>query len=263
MKAPQLKQTKNYNMFVPNEQNRDVDGTKMLEKSMLENGYDEGLPIRCVQHNTKLKITHGHHRFHVARKLGLPVWYIVASNKNLSLFDSESSARAWDIKDYTDARARAGDANAAEVLKYHRETGVPLGAAISLVGGESGGSGNQRVLMKAGTFKKRHTAQADAVRKIVIELCENGIDFASNTLMVNAISKCVLLKEFDVDQFIYKCKTHKSSMERQRDLDSYLGMIEYIYNRQSHNKTPIKFPAIQASKQRKEMFGKFTSDPVK
>ena len=71
---------------------------------MDEHGFDEGLPIRCIRNgNGKLKITHGHHRFHVARKKGLPVWYIVANN-DIPLFESEASAHSWDVRDFTVAQ---------------------------------------------------------------------------------------------------------------------------------------------------------------
>lgn len=74
-----LQSTKDYSLFEVHSYNYDAVRTKLLEQSMREHGFDPGLPMRCVRtESDKLLITHGSHRFHVAYKLGIEVWYIVS-----------------------------------------------------------------------------------------------------------------------------------------------------------------------------------------
>ena len=247
---PTLRSTKDYNLFEPHPYNREISRTKVLERSMRKFGFDNGLPIRCVRNGSdKLKITHGHHRFHVARSLGLPIWFIVAS-EDIPLFESEASTHAWNVKDYTVARARAGEQSAETVLQYHQQTGIPIGPCISLIGGESASSGNMGIGMKHGKFKVGDTKRADQIAVIVKHCVDCGVDFARNSLFVKALSKCIFVEEFDIDLFMHKVSTHKAVMEKRRGVDDYMDLIEFVYNRQSQVKIPLRFLANQAAERR-------------
>lgn len=245
--TPRLLRTKNYDLFLPHPYNRDIAATDHLEKSMLEHGFDGGLPIRCVKDGDKLRITHGHHRFHVARKLGIYLWYIIAPN-DIPLFDSEASNRSWNIKDFTTARARAGEPAAGEVLRAHRETGIAVGTCISLLGGENGGSHNKTNAMRMGKYQLGDHSVADVVFDTVLFLKGIGIKFASAKQFVAALSKAVFVDQFDAQDFMRKAKTHKALMEPRRNIDDYLDLIETVYNygKQSKNQIPLVFLVKQA-----------------
>ena len=253
----ELKSTNNYDAFMVHPHNRDISNTKVLEQSMRRFGFDPGLPIRCIRDTSgKLQITHGQHRFHVARKLGLPVWYII-SGYDIPLFDSEVSNHSWSIKDFTTARARAGEAPALEVVKYHEETGMPLSACIALIGGEGAGSGNKRNQLKCGTLKVVKSKHANDVAEVVISCKSMGFKFATTASFVNALSKCLMVKEFDKDLFLLRVKTHPETMEPCRTVDQYIDMIEFVYNRMAKaKKIPLAFMAKEQSRLRKETFGK-------
>jgi len=252
---PTLRSTRDYSLFEPHPYNRDVTKTKVLELSMDEYGFDDGLPIRCVRNgNGKLKITHGHHRFHVARQKGLPVWFIVASN-DIPLFESEASAHAWNVQDFTVARARAGERPAEAVLKYHEQTGIPLNACISLVGGEGASSGNKPKQMKTGQFKVGDRTHAAAVAEIVAHCKTCGVSFATSSYFVKAVSKCLFVPDFDAELFMHKVSVHSELMEPRRGVDDYLELMELIYNRQAKRKMPLAFMAREVSANRKETFG--------
>lgn len=253
---PAIRKTSDYSLFETHPHNRDISRTKVLEASMKKFGFDDGLPIRCVTNgNGKLKITHGHHRFHVARQLGLPIWYLVASNE-IDLFESEASAHSWSVRDYTVARARAGESPAQEVMEYHRKTGIPLGLCISLVGGQAASSGNKAKAMKAGNFQPGDQIHADTVARVVAHCKDCGVEFATSSLFVKAVSKCLFVEDFDVYMFLHKVSAHPQLMEPRRNLDDYLDLIEMVYNRQCRTKIPLAFLADQASRKRGQTFGK-------
>ena len=255
-REPTLQHTKNYDRFEPHPHNRDVTNTKVLESSMEEHGFDPGLPIRCESNgNGKLKITHGHHRFHVARKLGLPIWFIVAS-KDIPLFESEASAHTWDVEDFTQARTRAGEKAPAAALDFHQRTGIPLNSVISMLGGEGASSGNKVKEMKSGKFKIGDTKHADQVAGIVRHCTELGVSFAATSYFVKALSKCLFVPEFDAELFMHKVAIHVELMTPRRAMDDYLDLIEMIYNRQSKKKIPLAFRTREVGAARKASFGR-------
>jgi len=253
-----LYSTKDYELFVPCEYNRDVKKTKLLEKSMRKYGFDDGLPIRCrPMADGRLAVTHGHHRLHVAQSLQLPVWFIVAS-RDIPMFESEASSHQWNVSDYAVARERAGERDASEALQFHRETGISLQQSISLVGGECAGSSNKAVQLKMGTYKAKDNKHAREVKEVVVFLKNIGCSFATKSYFVNAISKCLMLDEFDIGTFLHKCRTHQNIMEDRRNVDDFLDLIELVYNRQTpkKNMVPVAFLAKQKALTRRVSFGK-------
>lgn len=256
---PALRVTKDYSLFEYHPHNRDVSRTKILEQSMAAYGFDDGLPIRCIRNGQgKLRITHGHHRFDVACSMGLPIWYIVAS-RHIPLFESEASAHSWSVRDFTVARAKAGESPAEEVLIFHERTGIPLNVAISLVGGEGAGSHNKMPQMKNGNFQVGDMHHANAVAEVVQHCKDCEISFATNSRFVGALSKCLFVPEFDAELFMHKVSTHRELMEPRRGLDDYLDLIELVYNRHGQYKMPLAFRAREVSTQRQGSFGKSQS----
>ena len=141
---------------------------------------------------------------------------------------------------------------------YVRETGIPLGCAISILGGESAGSGNKHEACKIGTFKIAENSQAQPIRDIVLHMKKYGVDFANKRSFVQALSKCLWLKEFDPDEFKRKIKTYSKIMEQQTSESKYLEEIERIYNYKTplKNKVAIAFEAKKECQRRKNSFGK-------
>jgi ParB-like chromosome segregation protein Spo0J len=78
MGGPKLQTTKDYDLFDLNEFNRPLHKDRSLENSMKEYGFMPSSPLQVAKNpNGKLKIIKGHHRFSIARKLGLNIWYVV------------------------------------------------------------------------------------------------------------------------------------------------------------------------------------------
>ena len=248
-----LMRSKKYEMFIAHDLNRDVQRTKLLEASMRRYGYDDASPIRCIRNGPdgRLKITAGHHRFHVARKLGIEVYYNVAS-KDIPLFESEGTVRQWSVQDFTDARSRAGDVGATAVLEYKEKTGLPISTSIALVSGQSAGAGGVARKMKEGTFAIGSQRHAKTIERIVLHLKSLSIRMATNSCFINAVSRAIWVPEFDVDVFLYKISCHSELLERQRGLDAYMELIELIYNRNTptRNRLGVKFFAEQTARAR-------------
>jgi len=242
----------NYERFEMLPFNRDVKKIKYLEASMKQHGWLDPYPLHVQQdENGKLKIKAGHHRFFVARKLGITIKYVI-SEDNASIYELEKATNRWLPVDYLDSFCRLGKPDYIAVKKYCEETGICIHQAIGILGGQSAGSGgNFLPLFKTGNYKiKKNDTQAETIKEIILHLKNLGIEFYHTPALVSVISKILWIEEFDVDQFKNKLKVFRGSIEKKGNIDQYLDMVEDIYNRQSRTKVPVKFLAIEACARR-------------
>lgn len=246
-----IMESKDYGMFELLPFNRDVKNTKKLEQSMVRYGWMDAHPMNVVQIGSrKFMIKEGHNRYVAAMRLGIPLKFVV-SNDDASVYEIERPTRKWSMEDYLVSHCRTEGVEYWKVKEYCDETGIGLQAAISMLGGNSAGSGNFIEEFKDGTYVvKADSSHAETVKEIVLYMKRQGIKFYNTTLLVRAISRLVWLPEFDVRQFKSKVKSFRPFMEKKANLDQYLDMIEDIYNRQSRSKVPLKFLATEASKLR-------------
>ena len=182
--------TRDYNIFELHEFNRDVRKMANLEASMRRHGFISAYPLHVVRNGKKLKVKAGHHRLTVAKKLGIPVKYVVCDDV-ASIHELEAATAHWSILDWLTSYCRAGLADYLEVQKYCTETGINISCAISMLGGNSAGSGNFNKAFKAGTFKIKTTEHANTVADIVRAIRAHSPGISGNNLVTIAISKIV------------------------------------------------------------------------
>lgn len=243
-------ETKNYSVFELLDFNRNVEKVRFLEESMRRHGWIDAYPMHCVKNGSnKLKIKAGNHRFYVARSLNIPVKYVLC-NDNATIHELEKATVPWSISDYLVSFCRQGKASYLKVKEYHEETGIGLSACISMLGGQSAGSGNMGDAFKDGTYQIRDTNHAGMVADIVLHLKKCGIKWATNNLLVRAISKIAWADGFDVATLKGKISMYPYLVEKRSSVEAYIEMLDMVYNRKSHNKIPLAFNADKAARER-------------
>jgi|GEM_PF-1634459 len=255
--GPKLCVTKDYSIFEMNEFNRAHHEDSTLETSMKEHGFIPGCPLFCVPSaiKGKVKIQKGHHRFYYAKKLGLPVWYVICKS-DADIFDLENHPERWSVNDYLFARAQAGDKACMAAINYKKDHGVTAGAAISLVGGESAGSGNKSKAVKRGTFQQGNPKISKIVGQIVDVCHEKGITWAGTASFVKALSFAVQVPEFDPSVMIQRITLYPGNLNRRSNVSDYLAEIESLYNYGARgNRIPLKFLSEKAARHRQQTFG--------
>lgn len=250
-----IRSTKDYERFELHPFNRDVKKIKKLEASMKSNGWILAYPLHCTQENGKFVIKDGHHRLHVAKKIGIPVKFVVCEDK-IEITDLIETASPWTPHDFLVSYVRAGRAAYIAVKEYMEETGIPLGLSVSLLAGESAGSANKVRKFRAGTYALGDPTHAGQVKAVVLHMKSLGVPFATNSLFVQALSKMLRVKGFSVVQFKKKLSKHVGVIERQPSLEAYLTAIEKLYNRGSKTRLPLAFMATETAKKRHLNFGK-------
>jgi len=251
--AEQIFTSNNYERFIPAEFNREVKKTKKLEASMQEHGFISDFPIGVVRRpDGKLSIRRGHHRFYVARKLGIPIKY-VESTDIMSNYQEGQSIRHWSPEDYLTAACRQGENPDYKVVQeYCKKSGISSNLAIAMFSGKTAGSGGSaaNAAFKTGYFKIKDHKHPQAVLDLVLHCKLCGVEPCSTSLFVSALSKALLVKECNINQLKAKIKSYPDVITKQRNLDQYLTVLEKVYNRQSRDKLALKFLAYEEGRRR-------------
>lgn len=252
-----LRKTSNYEKFDPLPQNRKVvlnkKTVKLLTESMMKYGFISAFPL-LVFHNggSKLMIKSGHHRFEVARALGLPVWYTVCDNE-LTISEIEKATTPWTTRNFMESYVRAGNEEYQKAEAFSNKTGISSNMSAILLSGQKNtgtGTGQFTEKFRNGEFKSKDEPFANLVGDIVIHCKSLGVNFATATTFVSALSKAVQVKGFNPAVFKFKVKSHSSLMKRQAGMMEYVGLIEKVYNRCSSDILSIKIEVEKAERKK-------------
>lgn len=254
---PKLQCTHDYSLFERHPFNRPLHDDPRLLESMKKAGFMPSSPIQCLRNGSgTLKVIRGHHRLDCAKRLKLPVWYIV-DDSCTDLFHLEGVRQGWSINDFAHARALGGDTSCRALLAFQKLHGLTLGAAASLVGGESAGSTNKIRAIKTGSFKAAaDMAHANTVVAITDRCRECGIAFATSTAFIGAVSAVARVPQFDPAVFLHRITLNGKQMTKRTTVAECIDEIDALYNYQAKGKRiPLAFLAREVGKQRQATFG--------
>jgi len=243
--------TSDYDKFEMFPSNRDVRKMKPLEDSFRKHGWIPAYPAHVERlPSGKLRIKDGHRRFTIAKKLGIPILYIV-THDDATIPQLEETRTSWSVDDYLQHHVRNGIPPYAIVREYRDRTGIPLGLCIGLLGGQTSAS-NFTKRFKDGTFTVSKSPLAETVAEIV-EVCRGISEAAALSLFVQALARCVLVPQFDVERFEKKLRVFGSALVKAPTLDGYTKEIEEIYNCHAPRgkQLNVAFLADQAARERK------------
>lgn len=244
--------TKDYDAFEMHPFNRPIHENDTVEKSMRRVGFMPSKPLQCVKSGKgKLKIICGHHRFSIAKKLGIPVCFVI-DDSNVDMYELEgSSTSAWNTPDFAVARARGGDVDVQAAIEFREKHGLTLGSALSLMMGQSAGSGNAAKILKTGTFQIGDTQHAETVVRITDLLREKGVSFATSSAFIAAVSLVVRIPELDYAQLVHRFTMYSHILSKRGTAQEYLEEIEALYNHNSRKKLfPVAIRAKEVSRER-------------
>ena len=228
-----IKETSRYAMFVSYDVNRDIDlnsRTHMaLRKSMTKYGFLDAKAIYVVEApGGKLAIKEGHHRFAIAKSLGIPVKYIVCEDFNITIQELEDTHKKWSNKDFLKSYARSGNDDYFDLLKYCEATGIGISRAAGIL---SIGSVQASSAMRSGRFKIDNLAHAESVADVVLFFKAQGVLFYNHSNFVTAISRVLSIPELDVAVFKRRCAANSVIFTKQPDLQAYITLLDEAYNR--------------------------------
>lgn len=241
-------ETKDYSKFELHEFNRSLKGIDRLIGSMRNHGWLSAYPMHVVRNgNNKLKIKAGHHRFEAARALGISVKYVICDDDS-TIHELERSTIGWTTRDYLESYARIGNPNYCKLSEFYNKYKIPVSVSASLLGGTTAnfGCGTITNRLKSGDFKVSNPTHAYDVGEMVLFLDDIGVEFCRNSRFIVALSKVMLVDGVNQYELKNKMNNHIYMMKKQPDVNSYITMLESIYNRQRapSKKLPIAINAL-------------------
>jgi len=233
---PQLLVTTNYGMFDLHPCNRAFHDDPKLFKSMQTHGFMPSSPIQCCKNGgNRLLIIRGHHRYEYAKKLKLPIYYVI-DNTQCDIFELEGSSKPrWSSWDFATARACAGDGDCKRLVGFVKKYKIPMRVASAMLAIPDSPNGHQLSQVKRGTFHIADTSHALRVVQITDFCAEQHISFARQGAFVSALSLCLNIPDFDESVFINKIVKHGSKMKKRGTMPEYLEEIEALYNHATHS----------------------------
>ena len=256
---PSLRVTKDYSIFEMHPLNRDLREKPILLESMKVHGFMPSSPIQCVRngHGT-LKVIRGHNRLSYAKRLKLPVWYVI-DESNTDIYNLEGDGgQHWNIRDFLVSRAKDGDQHCSRVLEFQKKHRLTQGAAVSLLGGQGAGSNNCFKSVKKGTFRiAPDLKHAIAVVNVTDHFRACGVHFATQSALVNAVSAALRVPELDAEILKHRISKSPALLQRRTNVDGYLDELEALYNYGAKAKRlALKFRAREIGRVRQQTFGK-------
>lgn len=234
--------TDNYSIFEVHTFNREVKRTKNLENSMIKHGYMPAYPLNVKKgRNGKLVIKDGHHRFEVAKKLGIPVAYSIGSD-TASPTETVLATNLWKLEDFLTAYIGIGKTDYIDVFDYHRKTGLSISLCANLLGGYVAESGNFSVAFKKGTYKvNRDSYLSDVIYDFIKLFKELEIEISTDSKLINALSRIIIAKSCDTNNLKSKIIKNKQLIKKKSSMDEYTEMFADVYNYGERNRIPLKF----------------------
>lgn len=245
--------TNNYSIFELLPFNRDIKKTSKLEQSMIKHGYINSYPLHVKKgKNGKLVIKGGHHRFTVAKNLGLTVSYVI-SNDVMSVHEGEESTVRWSINDYLMSYVRLEFKDYMDVLDYQQRTGISLSLCAALLAGNTANATAQVLSkFKKGTYKiNRNSNYANLVEEFVNILKQLSVEVATDAKLINALSRIIVSDVCDLNNLKNKIEKNYYLITKRATSDLYLELFALIYNKgtESKNQMDLKFKVINAMKE--------------
>ena len=250
-----LQNTTNYDLFELHEYNRNIKEKPTLLASMKKYGFMPSGAIHCViSKSGKLQVIRGHHRLMYAKRLGLPVWYIV-DHLCEDIFTLEGiENQQWDNHNFVQAYAKAGSEDYVVLDEFRRKHGINLNIASSLVGGESALSCNKVNSLKRGNFKVGDMKHANQVVSITGVLRACGVPFATTSSLVGAISAALRCEDVDFDKLLSQCRKYYHTLNKRATREEYLDELESMYNYRNRGVLlPLKMKAVETMRKRRNL----------
>lgn len=239
-----VRKTTNYDVFNLIFDNREIELSKRsdLRESMRRQGFIPSLhAIVRGGEGGKYDVIDGQHRIEMARKLGLPVYYVV-EDQEIDVAEINSTSVRWSLKDYLQ-RYLHHDPHGyyAQVKRYSEMFGLTIGQSAALLAGRTSFSKVSREF-KSGHYKIKDASLAWDAADLFSEIRHITKD-VGNGAFLTACYAVTLIPEFDRERFV-KCAAKKFlSLKSLRKVDDYLHLMETIYNSGRGRKLPLAFLA--------------------
>lgn len=241
-----LQFTKNYEMFVFEDDNRDISNAhvKELAASMTRNGFikSKAISVKKMNGSSKLKVKDGQHRLLAAQMAGVSVWYNIDEEISDEMLPDLQIAKKWLPKDYLKHFVHKNIKEYVTVQSLEAMfPKVSIMTMVSMLHGGTSESGYHEEFYR-GTIKVTHLQLTTRTLELASELeTQYKHRWLHNRTFLVAFMNALQLEGFDYKRFVEKLKYQSEKFVQMMSVEGYFKMFEGIYNYKSTEQYRIPF----------------------
>jgi hypothetical protein len=246
----QVLRTNDYAKFKSLTGNRNVN---LLHLQRLINSMKKNYLFSPILVNEKHEIIDGQHRYNAAKKLNLPINYIIINNYGLKEVQTlNTNNKNWNKKDYLEAYCDLGNENYIKLKKFmNMFPDFSLSNCEVIVLNLNGGINNRS---RDKDIKGNETGRVRIFEEggLIVNELTSGIIRAKEILkykpyysgynravFVKTIISLLRNKNFNNDEMIHKIQMNP--LQHCISISQYKDLMEEIYNYKRRNKVSIKY----------------------
>lgn len=247
-----LQQTKNYDLFKKHPSNRPL-VEAIIQRLMTALSEKNDLKTHPLLINTSMQVFDGQHRLEAAKRLELPVFYVIDKHLvDADMVRLNANQSPWKLQDYHNYYVTQGVQDYKDLDVFLKEHSITIGAYMRMAGYAR--KTNRAAMFKAGKFvmmsedeKKENLAIWGISRDLIQFVQKRRSDLQPVLKSVNFERGLIqFLAREDVDQ-----KSFRNNLELKVDilgprcgLGGYYEMFLQIYN--FRKRDPIKSEPVAA-----------------
>jgi len=235
--STQVHTTKDYFQFKSIDGNRTKNNlhVKRLLKSMEENYL-----FNVIIVNEKNEIIDGQHRFECIKKLNLPMHYIVCNGYGLNeVHRLNANSANWKITDFLSAYCDLEIEDYLIFRDFKNKYGFGINECFTLL--VTGGySGESYKIFASGKMKIKSLSDAERKANLILSTAPYYKGY-SRRYYVMALNTLINKSQFDFNEFIQKLKQQPTTLVDCTSTESYIELIEEIYNYRRREKINLRF----------------------
>lgn len=223
-----VRSSQNYSMFKFDQRNRPIDQDK------LEKLYDSVAKVNLLREfpivvTPDFAVTDGQHRLKVAEALGVPVFYIVSDKATIEHITMTTDAVSkWSGEDYLHRWCAEGNVNYLALREFWKANEfLTLGAAVNLC--HYGDRKASHVAFRHGQYQCNDLHYAQQVASSLRDWSKH-VKFWKHTAFVFAIANLTGNANYDHKRMMSKMEYLSTRMVKCSDTESYIAMMNPIYN---------------------------------
>lgn len=244
----QIYQTTQYNAITRLQENRDLNEAHV--HALMQSFQKDGYLFTILYLNENLEMVDGQHRFEAAKRLHLPVYFIICpgwSIKEVAILNVNS--KNWTMEDFMNTHAKSGNVNYVMFKDFFDKHPFDITTCqMIMFGKRSGGPHGVSDEFRSGKMVLEESDAKAANKKA--DMIEEFKDFHplawKSRNFVEAVLKIIRLKGYDQKHMIRQLKNYPDFQLREARslrIEEYLQLLEAKYNHRKKDK--IKFTDME------------------
>ncbi len=239
----QLQETKDYEVFKHFECNRNLHegNLKKLQKSITEANMLKSKPILI---DNQFRVIDGKHRLEVAKRLGIPIWYQVHENFEISdIIKLNNAVKSWGIPDYLNFYSKNNYENYVQLNSFIEKNKVDVNIALHMLNPNRDTGFYKSFKDGLYQFPDQSEYMTVVLRK---QMIDDTVEYikkktSGNKIYLDRVTfYCALVtffcnENFNYDVFMKKLQFKLDLMRPCSKKEDYLKILKNIYNWKNHS----------------------------